>query len=1632
MIRYGVAIGTPDLKTENHGRQVLSWARESYNEQDFFERIATEKLASDGTRDFLETVRNAITAYCGTNPTGEAYWKFLRRLVWMYFDFESGDASHSLVNVTERLRYCLTLEDTQHAPDLWDVLVGIADEAKPAAGSLNRTTLVERLSSRFKLAGDRSLARDVERISYASSRVLEDTKTDILGVTLARAEFRAALEDQFSKHNLVEIVGEAGSGKSALACSQLEEHLLDGTLLALSARRLPQGNPGWEGLASHWQIGCSLREIVQELSAAQNPCLFVDGAERIGDPGNWATINDILREITQSPSAKRWKIIVTCRKNNLKHREQIDFNNLGLTVGRIELSDFTGDELDAIAQRIPKLREIMKEGSRARAIASRPYLLNRLANANLTFDAGESAISEVDLMLDFWRTASIANPDESELLYTKQETLLELGSRRLRKLDGPISSLNVNSRALSVLEQDDVIRHNPDTREIVFAHDVVEDWVLCLAIRHDQRGTAVPIVEAGEPLRLLDAVQLLAQWRIEKDDDPNEWGKLLALFGDGTMQPRWRRAALTAPLLSTRAPELLIRMESMLWGNDHELLNELILSLRTVEVDPNPLYLTNPLFSDLSESERAKVAQQFAIPRRRSWQPFVNWFLPFLQDAPLSIARETSLLFKTIASGYNRVPDWMAERVAGWATGILRRLVYGDDFREGYARMRALLEEIGVEEEHEFRNRLLSILFHCVSGAPEQVKSHLSWMVSQDRPSGIEFFIENSARLATDIPRELVDFLLSCQISPPPDEDDDMFFGSRRSTLDFNELNIQHDRLYFSASHLRPPFLALLNVDPAEALRYICGLCNAAMERWRQVYEDERSGTPIPITLEFSWGSREFWGHFREFTWNRGLGPGPYTVMSGLMALEVWMEAEIKGGRSPVDLFRQVLSENDCIGAVGACAAVSLKFPELCLEAALPLVCHPQLWEWDLARSLQDDRDGPNTWGLPKDLYMRRAVAERNASPHRRASLRDLMPYYHVIASDELKRELANRIANLRQLGPFSEFEEHRDNVEVEQHSLQQIDVMTEMADRKNWVAGEGDEEGRFTYQYAPPPNVAPDQDFIDQYAEMSEAMRLAMWAEKSLEAGTIQGELNLLDAIEIVRAYQVDTDFSSGWPPADELRERGRMGALAGTAALALQTCEPGSSEFIWAREVVANALTLPIEDDGIAYSKSVVTFHPVVSGAYGLSKLLERGVATNADREAILATLCHPLDAVRKEAYRGIANSWNVDPAFCWEAMVLGTSLCAVPTPIFQRGLNAYGLRSSQERSQWMLKELELSKSALSDNEKRPLPRIPPHWVLKDEKAADPANRESYVRAETTFLWDDLPIVLFSQPFDQLIGTPKRRARVVQLLGDLMDWTKMDCAPPWDSRNGGTSFEWINSFMGWWAKILPFLSAEERDVHLLKPIGSLIHEREGEHLLDDILTSILTNHVTQDEPVNEEVLAAWESLMSILLSYPGISWHQREDFVSSGIGTSIMVFIFSYGRPMYDHPWRPLEQFTPHIERWVENFGASPAYFSYLVDFLMHAGRPLLFTPGAKWISDAIEQNVENKEFWKSSVNGEKASEFIALLIQEHEDDLKQDRGFLRGLIHTSDHLVAKGERSAVTLQQSLAVLEGKNKPN
>jgi hypothetical protein len=177
-------------------------------------------------------------------------------------------------------------EDNGRASDLWRALVGIVDAAKTTAGSVDRTQLIERLTSNFHLAPMRQWLPAIEKLREVSARAIDDIKTDIGGVHLFRRELFEELDGYLNTDHFIEVVGEAGSGKSALLKELATRKGGEGPVLFLKASRLPNDVAGWEGLASLWQLDISLNELIAELIRPLWRSKFAINADEYS---NWRT-----------------------------------------------------------------------------------------------------------------------------------------------------------------------------------------------------------------------------------------------------------------------------------------------------------------------------------------------------------------------------------------------------------------------------------------------------------------------------------------------------------------------------------------------------------------------------------------------------------------------------------------------------------------------------------------------------------------------------------------------------------------------------------------------------------------------------------------------------------------------------------------------------------------------------------------------------------------------------------------------------------------------------------------------------------------------------------------------------------------------------------------------------------------------------------------------------------------------------------------------------------------------------------------------------------------------------------------------------------------------------------------------
>lgn len=150
------------------------------------------------------------------DASDNATMQLLRRIRLMRFDFEATPSRDH----DDALRDCQTIlrsGDPEEASSLWARLVAVAD-ANRAGGSIDLASLLVELRDEFDLHEHPDYRHDWEVLNRSSREFMADVRSQISGLPpLPRDEARAKVLGCLNRDRACYLVGESGTGKSALA-----------------------------------------------------------------------------------------------------------------------------------------------------------------------------------------------------------------------------------------------------------------------------------------------------------------------------------------------------------------------------------------------------------------------------------------------------------------------------------------------------------------------------------------------------------------------------------------------------------------------------------------------------------------------------------------------------------------------------------------------------------------------------------------------------------------------------------------------------------------------------------------------------------------------------------------------------------------------------------------------------------------------------------------------------------------------------------------------------------------------------------------------------------------------------------------------------------------------------------------------------------------------------------------------------------------------------------------------------------------------------------------------------------------------------------------------------------------------
>ncbi|MEH2549987.1 hypothetical protein V1283_006632 [Bradyrhizobium sp. AZCC 2262] len=950
----------------------------------------------------------------------------------MRFDFEatpSRDHDHALRDCQNVLRS----GDAEEAKSLWSRLVAIAD-AKRAGGSLDLAGVLAELGGEFNLRDHPDYRHDWEALDRSSRELMADIRSRISGLPpLPRDDARAKVLDCLNRGRACFLIGESGSGKSALAkrigegdyrrCLWLAETTIDYDTEAAFERDIGIVHP-----------------LCDILSASPEPCLIVfDSFERYSPHAQRLALR-WMQALLAENGPMHVHLLVTGQVEPAPKLIRI-FIEAGLPATLHGTTQLDLPSVDDIQSLVAPISELQWASLRPelRPLLTNLKILDWLVAAARTGKAiNPASIIGVSHMVDaLWERWVEGDTDQ----LGRSHLLMRLGTLEGDTLLASVQRTQLEQSeqaALGSLTASDLVRIRD--QRVRFTHDMLGDWAR-LNVLIGEPGLGAPSVRARAKLpRWHRAMRLFGQRLLEQaDDGPDRWRQAVEGLEDGTEEGAIiRDQLLEALFLATNAVALLQRSWEALTANRGRLLGLMLGRFMFVATLPDPR-----IGALLSATEsKSEWDHLFRLPYWPYWGPMLTVLNGHRDEVarlvPHAAAKLCALWLKSVPVELDegQPMPWRKE-AAELALAIGREVqalnAEGNYYSDGHDKLvyEAVLsaapelpDEVAqlcleLAERRDLDSAITTRVQQAHERQREQRRQFLEANPERQRrrqfipafprgelrdawPDGPRNGVQNAFQeacldsgaftaLARARPDAALEVLLAVCIESPQHED----FG--RSSMP--ETGLDHWNGGDPPLYCRGPFLQFLKEAPDQGLSFALRLVNFASRRFC-----EGDGLNVRIGNE----TRLWCGNSNVFRWHHDW---PVTFGSMihcvLMAVERWLYERIERGDDVDPWINRILSESESLAFAGLLLDVGKYRPALFAGVLTPLLQNWLLLDWDRQIVTLRRSGGSDPIGLW--AYQPGAMIELGRAWYRMSHRQDMLLYIgggivETLVADEAER----------------------------------------------------------------------------------------------------------------------------------------------------------------------------------------------------------------------------------------------------------------------------------------------------------------------------------------------------------------------------------------------------------------------------------------------------------------------------------------------------------------------------------------------------------------------------------------------------------------------------------------------------
>lgn len=1243
-----IALITSSLSTTdyNNVRTILEWARHSENENEFLFKINKDNFSSDAKRAKLNAFKVQLQkANGGTELSAYQLWVFLKHYYLLGYDLDSEEGS-----TLSLILSLIAQSSTDDPPSIWAKIVNKVQFFDQDSGTISLETLPEEIRNSFNTKRNPHWDSDIKKLRDHGKYIIDGIRSNIGGVHIKRPNLFDHLIEISGRSEFVFILGERGSGKSALVREFAE--YMDGRAPIFCLRTEDLDQAHLDNIFSTIGLTSSLSDLEAGFALMPKKYLIIESLEKLLELHNTVAFTDLIQFVHRHPG---WTIIASGRDYS---HQQISFNYFqpySINYSPLVISGFSDNQVQELCEKLEPLKPLVNNLS-IKQLLKNPFLADFAFSLAQTGTKFSNIDSEREFRNAVWKYIISKEQMRAEGMPLKRrQTFIDIAVRRAKLMVYGIPDRELDPDALLKLEEDNLICRDSSIGLVSPAHDVLEDWALEYYIEDIYQSNSDNIHEflndVGHEPAMNRAFRLWLHQKLRNGDNIKHF--ILSILNNKGIEICWQDETITAVLLGDNPYGFLVELKDQLFENDSELLKRFCFILRISCKIPDKDLIKQ--FSDKNDKELGVLSTLFLKPRGQGWDDIIHFLYENRERVSEGLLPHVSAVldeWSNLIHIENDLPD-NAREVGLLALHLL-----------------TMVKESCRDEVD--RKKILTLIIKVVPAILQEFNEMLEVDLFKTNDKHRLYYLDDlvvmsligieTAFLCKHVPDIVIKLAWHEWLMEDLKEEQDRY---RYYHIDVEEyFGLRHfgpGSNFFPASGAKGPFQYLLRYHPRKGLDFIIELLNKAAEKYAHSDLDvpERySSLPagiipsgveqVEVRLNDGTTIKQYCSE-RLWLGYRGHSVVPYLLQSALMVLENWLIDIVKYTKSidAIELtFDYILRNSNSVMPTAVLASVATGFPDKLGKASLPLLRMPEIYDLDLRRTVHEMGKNEINWfyGVRdpfSDIYTkeRRTAALR---PWRKENMETLIVRLQFSSLNEhifiILDELRSNVPKNEDWG----FRFHR-------------------IDSRGWQPEVDQKNNRIVFTTQ---NLEPELEEVQKNTQEEQALiqrfnKLYLWSEKTLTKEALNGEYfhNWNDALtdtkilfEILKS-KAASDLVGMF-----------YGSIIKAAVVFLlnYSNEMDEDDISWCIEliiqaVLANADTMEsiaivdiTDHDGAATSASIL---PIILdfATEDEEKLLVKRI--------IAIALTHSNENVRSEAANGIREYlWQRDPDFA-QKCIMGT---------------------------------------------------------------------------------------------------------------------------------------------------------------------------------------------------------------------------------------------------------------------------------------------------------------------------------------------------------------------------------------